>query len=80
MGEPVEPVGVGHACLIEVDRGVLTNGELPMLDAVHERVEGECLPGQGGAVLAEALGRLTRTRRSRGSGGRRVAQRGRRRR
>ncbi len=56
FGEPIEPVGVGHARLIEVDRAVLADGELAALDARDERVERERLPGEGGAVLAEALG------------------------
>ena len=55
LGEPVEPVGVGHAGLVEVDRRVPVDVELPALDTGHERVERERLPGERGAVLAESL-------------------------
>ncbi len=41
--------------LVEVDRRVRVDGELAALDARDERVEGERVPGERGAVLAEAL-------------------------
>jgi len=51
----VQAAGVGHAGLVEEDRGVRVEREPAVLDPVGERVERERLPGERGAVLAETL-------------------------
>jgi hypothetical protein len=56
FGEPAVPVCVGHAGLVEVDRGVLADVELAAFDTRDERVERQGPAGERGTVLAEALG------------------------
>jgi len=48
--------GVGHAGLVEVDRGVLADVELAAFDTRDERVDRQGPAGERGTVLAEALG------------------------
>ncbi len=54
-GEPVEAIGVTHTSLIEVDRRRLVDLQLSAVYAGDERVEGERLSFERGAVLAEPL-------------------------
>ena len=56
IGELVEAVGVGHACLVEEDRRVRVEGEPAVLGPGDESVKRERLSGERGTVLAEALG------------------------
>ncbi len=60
LGEPVEPVGVGHPGLVEVDRRVRIDVDLAVLDTRHERVDTEHPLGERRAISAETLGRRPR--------------------
>ena len=54
-GEGVEAVVVGHSRLVEEDRRGAVDLDAPGARARHERVEGECSPGERWAVGTETL-------------------------
>ena len=56
LGQGVQALVVDHPRLVQDDRRVPAHVDGPRVRAGDQRVQGECLPGQRGAVRAEALG------------------------
>jgi len=55
-GQGIKALVVDHPSLIQDHRRVTAHVDSPRVRAGDQRVEGECLPGEGGAVGAEPLG------------------------
>ncbi len=55
-GQGVEALMIHHSRLVKDDRGVAAYVDGSRVRAGDQRVEGECLPGECGAIGAEALG------------------------